>query len=70
MKGTAKDELAYLKKIRDERMLQPLESGVCMENICVRILESIEEIDVETVGYHRKCYQNFTNNLDRLNGMN
>ena len=66
VKGTAKGKLDYLKKIRDERMLQPLESGVRMENICMRILESIEDIDIETVGYHRKCYQNFTNHLDRL----
>ena len=47
-------------------MLQPLESGVRMENICMRRPENIEDIDVETVGYHRKCYQNVTHHLDRL----
>ena len=70
VKGTAKNKLAYLKKIRDERMLQSLKSGVHMENICMRIPESIESIDVETVDYYRKCYQNFTNHLDSLNRKN
>ena len=37
-----------------------------MEDICSLIPESLANANIEEVGYHRGCYQNFTKNLDRL----
>lgn len=66
IKGLACDKLEYLHKIRLWRLSEPDGSPHRMEEICSGIPESISSVDLETSGYHRGCYQNFTKNLDRL----
>lgn len=37
-----------------------------MEDVCNHIPESLAGADLEIIGYHRGCYQNFTKNQKRL----
>ena len=37
-----------------------------MKKICDKIPEVLTGLNLETTGYHRKCYQKFTKNLDRF----
>ena len=37
-----------------------------MKKICDKIPEVLTSLNLETTGYHRKCYQKFTKNLDRF----
>ena len=60
------DKLAFLHGIRDKRLGQPPESKHRMEAVWKQIPESLEEADLETVGYHKQCYQLFTCNLHGL----
>ena len=65
-KGSAGEKLAYLLDIREKRLNEPHDSPYRMENICSLIPESLANVNIKEVGYHRGCYQNFTKNLDRL----
>ena len=66
VKGSATDKLAQLHSIRDRRLIEPHNSPYRMEDVCNNIPESLTDADLEVVGYHRGCYQNFTKNQDRL----
>ena len=66
VKGTAEGKLNQILRIRDQRSQKALESPYRMKSICDQIPSSLDNIDLEEVGYHRNCYQNFTKNLDRL----
>jgi len=68
VKGSATDKLTHLHSIRDRRLLEPYDSPHRMEDVCISIPESLAGADLEAIGYHRGCYQNFTKNLDRLKG--
>ena len=37
-----------------------------MKKICDKILKVLTGLNLETTGYHRKCYQKFTKNFDRF----
>ena len=41
-----------------------------MEDVCSLIPETLEGTDLEAIGYHRQCYQQFTKNQDRLKQLN
>ena len=41
-----------------------------MENVCSLIPETLEGIDLDVIGYHRQCYQQFTKNQDKLKQLN
>ena len=60
------EKLAFLLQIRDKRLAQPLNSSQRMEDVCKLIPDTLEDADLEAIGYHRQCYQHFTKNLDRL----
>lgn len=66
IKGSAADKLAQLHDIRDRRLLEPRGSPNRMEDICNQIPESLAGENLETIGYHRGCYQKFTKHQDRL----
>ena len=66
VKGGASNKLKYLHEIRDKRLQQPLGSPHRMEDVCMQIPESTNEANSGIIGYHRHCYQKFTNHLDRL----
>ncbi len=59
-------KLSYLLDISKRRLSQPADSPYRMTIQCNLLPESLNDLDVETVGYHRTCYQTFTKNLDRL----
>ena len=63
------EKLVYLQDIRDKRLAQPLDSPLRMDDVCEQIPISLECMDIDKIGYHRKCYQMFTKNLDRLQGL-
>ena len=66
VKGSASEKLYYLHDIRHRRLMQPQDSPNRMEDICNQIPETLAGANLETTGYHRGCYQKFTNNQDRL----
>lgn len=66
VQGSAAEKLAQLHGIRDRRLAEPLDSPYRMKDICNHIPESLDGADLETIGYHRGCYQNFTKNQNRL----
>ena len=66
VKGSAGEKLAYLLDIREKRLNEYHDSPYRMEDICSLIPESLANVNIKEVGYHRGCYQNFTKNLDRL----
>lgn len=68
VKGSATEKLAQLHDIRERRLREPKSSPCRMENVCNQIPENLEGVNLEAVGYHRGCYQQFTKNLDRLKG--
>ena len=63
--GSVIVKLAQLHGIRNRRLLMPYDSHYRMEDVCNRIPESLADADLDSIGYHRSCYQNFTLNLDR-----
>ncbi|CAH1773854.1 unnamed protein product [Owenia fusiformis] len=66
VKGSAKDKLDYILSVRDKIHCEPNDSPFRMEEVCNLIPESLADADLETLGYHRGCYQLFTKNRDRL----
>lgn len=66
VKGSAEEKLEQLHNIRERRLLEPRDSPNRMEAVCYQIPESVDVDDLNTVGYHRGCYQKFMKNLDRL----
>lgn len=66
-KGSAADKQAHLHSICDRRLLEPHDSPNRMEeDVCNRISNSLADADLQAIGFHRGCYQNFTKNQDRL----
>ena len=66
VKGPAQDKLVQLHSIRDRRQSEPYGSLYRMDDVCASIPENLAGADLESLGYHRGCYQHFTNHLDRL----
>ena len=65
-KGPIAQKLALLHTIRDRRLSEPIGSAYRMEDVCKLIPDEIITDDLDTIGYHRGCYQKFTKNQDRL----
>ena len=60
------ETLSFLHSIRDKRLSQDTNSKYRMKDICDLIPESLEEENLDIIGWHRKCYQAFVKNIDRL----
>ena len=63
---TPQKKLESLHKIRDVRFLEDVESTKRMQDVCDLIPQSVEGLDTAKTGWHRRCHQRFTKNLDRL----
>lgn len=61
IKGTATEKLQYLQSIRDRRLRQSYR----MQSVCDQIPSTLPD-NVESMGYHRLCYQRFTGSLHLL----
>lgn len=66
VRGLPDDKINQLNDIKKRRLAMPLGSPYRLEEICRRIPDNLNGIDIESNGFHRGCYQNFTKNLDRL----
>ena len=62
----ASKTLEYLHNVRQRRRNEEQNSVHLMKPVCDLIPNSLDGLDLETNGWHRKCYQAFTKNLDRL----
>ena len=60
------EKLADLLHVRDRRLAEPLDSPYRLEAECRQLPQSLDQVDLETTGYHRQCYARFTKNLNRL----
>ena len=65
-KVPATEKLDALQKIRDRRLKESADSKHRMQIVCEKIPASLANVNLETTGWHRGCYQRFTMNLDRL----
>ncbi len=66
VKGGPSEKLSYLHKIRDWRLAEPFDSTHRMKDVCDLLPDSLEGLELEKTGYHRRCYQDFTMSLHRL----
>lgn len=65
VKGSPHEKLQHLHEIREQRLYQPYDSPYRMQAVCDQIPTALPD-DLDTVGYHRQCYQRFTSNLHLL----
>ena len=65
-KNTPRTKLETSHKIRGRRLQEDASSSKRMQDVCDLIPETVDGLDTKKTGWHRKCYQRFTKNLDRL----
>ena len=65
IKGTAVEKLQQLHEIQDQCLHQSHKSPYFMQSVCEQIPKTLPD-DLESVGYHRNCYQRLTCNLHLL----
>lgn len=65
-KDRPQKKLESVYKIRDVRFLEDVEYTKRMQDVRYLIPESVEGLDTAKTGWHQRCYQRFTRNLDRL----
>ena len=66
MKKDPEKQLAFQQGRKDKCLQQLSQSSPQMIDVCGQIPSDLHSLDLQTTGYHRKCYQSFTKNLDRL----
>ena len=66
VRGPPERKLEQLHEIRNKRLDESAGSPYRMTAVCDLIPESLDGADLETIGYHRQCYQRFTANLSLL----
>ncbi len=70
VKGSANDKLQYLLEVKEKRLNEPHDSPHRKEVICEGIPSTLDNVDLDTVGYHQQCYKRFISYLDRLKKFN
>ena len=65
-KDTPRTKLETLHKITGRRLQEDPSSSNRKQDVCDLIPETVDGLDTKKTGWHRKCYQRFTKNLDRL----
>ena len=65
-KGGSTKALENLQNFKEERLKEDANSAYRMKEVCDLILDSSDGPDLELIGWHRKCNQSFTKNLDHL----
>ena len=64
--GGQSKKLSYLHSIRDMRLCEAASSPYRMTNICEQIPLTLENLPLDTIGYHQNCYKSFTGKIDCL----
>ncbi len=65
-KGGPSEKLSYLHSIRDMRHCEAASSPYRMMDICEQIPLTLDDLPLDTIGYHQNCYKSFTGKIDRL----
>ena len=65
-KGGATKALENFQNVKEKRLKEDINSAYRMKEVCDLIPDSVDGLDLELTGWHRKCYQSFIKNLDRL----
>ena len=60
------EKLSKLLQIRESRLAESTNSPHHIKNVCDMLPENLDGLDLDTTGYHKRCYQKFTTHLDRL----
>ena len=65
-KDTPRARLKILHKIRGRRLQEDASLSNRMQDVFDLIPETVDGLGTKKTGWHRKCYQRFIKNLDRL----
>ena len=65
-KDNPRTKLETLHKIWGRWLQEDASSSNRMQGVCDLIPETVDELDKKKTGWHWKCYQQFTKNLDQL----
>ena len=65
-KGGAIKALENFQNVKEKRLKEDINSAYRMKEVCDLIPDSVDGLDLELTGWHRKCNQSFIKNLDRL----
>ena len=65
-KGGATKALENLQNVKEKKLTEDLNSDHRMKEVHDFIHDSVDGLDLELTGWHRKCYQSLTENLDCL----
>ena len=60
------EKLKILRNIRDGRLKEKADSKHRIEDVCKLIPNSLSDLDLENIRWHRRCYHRFTMNLNCL----
>ena len=60
------EKLSKLLQTRERRLAESINSPHRMKNVCDLLPETLDGLDLDTTGYQRRCYQEFTTHLDQL----
>lgn len=60
------EKLARLHAVREKRLKEKADCPKRMAHVCAKIPDSLDGLDLEQTGYHRLCYQRFTNHLTNV----
>ena len=63
--GDPEVRLTELHCLRDIRLKEDVNSVYRMKEVCDKIPESIDGLDLKTHGYHTACYKIFVSKIDR-----
>lgn len=66
VRGGPNGKLQHILDVRDCRLNEPIDSPLHMKPLCDQIKENLDNVSLATTGYHRRWYQNFTLNLNKL----
>ena len=65
-KGGATKALENLQNVKEKKLTEDLNSDYRMKEVRDFIHDLVDGLDLELTGWHRKCYQSLTKNLDCL----
>ena len=62
------DKLQLLINIQDKHLLEAVNSPFSLKKVRHSIPNSLSDVHINKIGYHRGCFQKFTENLNRVAG--
>lgn len=60
------EKLSNFLQIRKRRLVKPTDFVNHLKDACYLLQETLDGLDLETTGCHKRCYQDFTTHLYRL----